>query len=167
MKKYPISKKKEKELKGTATLKVMEKMYGGTRKDYSESNLQEIKQRLNKIFKIIIILLVFVGAFLIWRDMRFTNNGWEYVYGEANLFPIESASKNYRVKARWEISSVPHGIYSEKKTYNIERVFWPNGGSTNMEDCIITPLEKKDICLDSDFKEWRVEVQKDYNKDFN
>jgi len=86
-----------------------------------------------------------------------------------NLFPKNSDSKNYRVKADI-YSVVSENSYtdgdSEKVAYNreyyIERAYFPNGGSVSFEDNVGSGeslvLNKKEYLVDDDGEEWYVEL---------
>lgn len=156
---YPVSKKKWKE-SSPAIRTTWEYMYGVTREGYEVAHKEELKRLAKRATYIFLCLLAIIGLFMLNRHNTHTLTAYD-VTGEVNLFPIDAESKNYRVKVHWTIDVVPRGIYGDKKSYAIDYITWPNGGTTEFPDCVIVPLEKKDTCEDIDFKKWRVEVHSD------
>lgn len=110
-------------------------------------------------FFAIVVVLSFMW---VTRDSRNTF-GWEGDDGVVNIFPVAAESKNYRLKAYVKVDVTPEGFNGQKKIYDVDYVFWPNDGKTYFEECIVVPTHKENKCLDDEYREWKVEVQKEPN----
>lgn len=116
-----------------------------------------IRENGGRIAVVIMVGVVLTGLFLINRHDH--NSGYWEGEGEVNLFPVDATSKNYRVKTYMRVEMKPRGFYGNKKTYDVDYVIWPNGGKTYFEQCEVIPLDRKSLCTDNDYRDWRVEVQ--------
>lgn len=119
------------------------------------------KWQKNSVYILLALLCV---ALLLWATKDSRNNfEWEGDDGVVNIFPIDAESKNYRLTAYIKVDIKPSGWFGfgQNKSYDVDYVFWPNGGKTYFEECEVIPTRNVNECLDNDFREWRVEVQKE------
>ena len=72
--------------------------------------------------------------------------------GQVNLFPDGAVSKNYRLASEMEVKNG----FLWRKTYVIDSVQWPDGGSSSFSDCTIG--NSNQTCTDDEGRNWRIEV---------
>jgi len=121
-------------------------------------------KRVQKVIDIVVPTVLIVGvigfAYAGFRS-KYLNKSFTDATLTINLFPKNAESKNYRVEAKAEIRTEPRGLFSTKTTYDISRIYWPNGGSStfdNMGGCLILTSQSTNECTDDEYRDWRVEL---------
>ncbi len=68
------------------------------------------------------------------------------------VFPSDDTTKNYLIPA-----DIGKGDGSYDKTYTVYKIYWPNGGYTEFDNCTIEEYTLKASCFDDD-KEYFIQL---------
>ncbi len=87
-----------------------------------------------------------------------------------NVFPNDEEGKNYRLPADIHVyNEIEEGETTEDRfgqehttTYTtkyiiVEKIYWPNGGFLNFNECKIE-IGEKNLCIDQNNRSWFIEI---------
>jgi hypothetical protein len=117
----------------------------------------KIIEKLKDYLPLFIFILVVAFIFSIGRLLDRDGSTW-HGKGMINLYPYNAKAKNYRLKADMYIYTKPDGLFGTKTQYDIEKVYWPNGGYTEFEHCTVIPEDSINECFEENGKDWMVEI---------
>lgn len=96
-------------------------------------------------------------AAVVWVLVVAFMSSSDYGISTINVFPDETKSKNYELKADVTIDKQYYVFFYTQK-YSIEQFYWPNGGYERFEECRVSGLSTFVTCESASGDEYSMKL---------